>query len=48
LVIGAKVSVILPRATFRRLSDMAVSMRASVEQLVAAAAERMVLSAEIP
>ena len=48
LPIGPKVSVILPRAVFRRLSDLAEVMTVTVEQLVATAAERLVMSARIP
>jgi site-specific recombinase XerD len=48
LLIGPKVSVILPRVVFRRLSDLADAMTVTVEELVATTAERLVTSAGIP
>jgi site-specific recombinase XerD len=44
LLVGPKVSVILPRAVFRRLSEIGDRTRLTVEQLVGAAAERMAAS----
>jgi predicted DNA-binding ribbon-helix-helix protein len=44
LLIGPKVSVVLPRVVFRRLSEMADQTRLTVEQLVVAAAERLAVS----
>jgi predicted DNA-binding ribbon-helix-helix protein len=41
LLIGPKVSVILPRAVFCRLSQIGDRTRLTVEQLVGAAAERL-------
>jgi predicted DNA-binding ribbon-helix-helix protein len=44
LLIGPKVSVILPRAVFRRLSEIGDRTRLTIEQLVVAAAERLATS----
>ncbi len=44
LLIGPKVSVILPRAVFGSLSELGDRTRLTVEQLVAAAAERLAMS----
>jgi hypothetical protein len=41
LLIGPKVSVILPRVIFRRLSEIGDQTRMTVEQLLLAAAERL-------
>ena len=44
LLIGPKVSVTLPRAVFGRLSEIGDLARLTVEQLVGAAATRLVAS----
>jgi site-specific recombinase XerD len=44
LLIGPKVSVILPRAVFRRLTEIGDRTRSTVEQLVGIAAERLAAS----
>jgi hypothetical protein len=44
LLIGPKVSVILPRAVVGRLSEIGDRTRLTVEQLVGAAAERLAMS----
>lgn len=44
LLIGPKVSVIMPRAVFLRLSEIGDRTRLTVEQLVSAAAERLAAS----
>jgi predicted DNA-binding ribbon-helix-helix protein len=47
LLIGPRVSVILPRAAFRRLSQIGDRTRLTVEQLVGVAAERLAMSATV-
>ena len=44
LLIGPKVSVILPRAVFLRLTEIGDRTRLTVEQLIRAAAERLATS----
>jgi site-specific recombinase XerC len=49
LLIGPKVSVILPMAVFRRLSEIGDRTRVTVEQLVVAAAGRLaILPPDLP
>ncbi|MBA2382798.1 MAG: tyrosine-type recombinase/integrase [Chloroflexi bacterium] len=48
LLIGPKVSVIMPRPVFRRLSEIASEMRVTVEQLVGTAAARFAMSPQAP
>jgi hypothetical protein len=47
LLIGPKVSVILPRAVVGRLSEIGDRTRLTVEQLVATAAERLATSPSV-
>jgi site-specific recombinase XerD len=47
LLIGPKVSVILPRAVFQRLSEVAQQARSSVEQLLVTAAARVAMSPQV-
>ncbi|MGZ8761119.1 MAG: tyrosine-type recombinase/integrase, partial [Aeromicrobium sp.] len=47
LLIGPRVSVILPRVVFRRLSEIGDRTRLTVEQLVGISAERLAMSPQL-